>query len=208
MCSAAVEWVMGLGHDLGLVFQNLKTVWPTTQIEFLGLELDSVAMEACLPLDKLSFLRLLLHEWSVKHIACLWEVQELAGFLQFVSPCSCSFLYHIIDFSMKFYSPFKSAILEEVLELTFIGGIHFALHFMECAFWCLCFQMQWSTQMRAEEKALMVFIAHIGSPLAYHTGTVTEISSLRRPLLSFRLSFAGVTLRQVIMYFFIVIIRQ
>ena len=59
-CSAAVEWVMGLGHDLGLVFQDSKTVWPTTQIESLGPELDSVAMEAHLPPDKLVFLKLLL----------------------------------------------------------------------------------------------------------------------------------------------------
>ena len=109
-CSAAVEWVMGLSHELGLVFQDSKTVWPTTQIEFLGLKLDSVAMEAHLLLDKLVFLRPLLQDCSVKWLACLWEVQELAGFLQFVPqviPCSQSFLCHIIDFSMKFQSPFQ-----------------------------------------------------------------------------------------------------
>jgi hypothetical protein len=76
---------MGLGCDLGLVFQDSKTVWPATQIEFLGLELDSVAMEAHLPLDKLEFLRSLLHDWSAKQSACLQEIQELTGFLQFVS---------------------------------------------------------------------------------------------------------------------------
>jgi hypothetical protein len=110
MCSAAVEWVMGLGRELGLVFQDSKTVWPTTQIEFLGLELDSVAMEARLPPDKLVFLKTLLQHWSVKRFAGLKEVQELAGFLQFVSqviPCSRSFLRRIIDFSMKFRSPFQ-----------------------------------------------------------------------------------------------------
>jgi hypothetical protein len=145
MCSATVEWVMGLGCDLGLVFQNSKMVWPTTQIEFLGLELDLVSMEARLPPDKLLFLRSLLHEWSVKHVACLQKVQELAEFLQFVSqvvPCSRSFLHCIIDFSIKFYSLFQSAMLEGVLELRFIGGIHFALHRMKCAFWCLCLHMQ------------------------------------------------------------------
>ena len=109
-CSAAVEWVMGLGRELGLVFQDSKTVWPATQIEFLGLELDSVAMEARLPPDKLVFLKSLLQDWSVKRLACLREVQELAGFLQFVSqviPCSRSFLRRIIDFSMRFQSPFQ-----------------------------------------------------------------------------------------------------
>ena len=110
ICSAAVEWVMGLGRELGLVFQDSKTVWPTTQIEFLGLELDSVAMEARLPPDKLVFLKTLLQDWSTKRLVRLREVQELAGFLQFVSqviPCSRSFLRRIIDFSMKFRSPFQ-----------------------------------------------------------------------------------------------------
>lgn len=110
ICSAAVEWVMGLGCELGLVFQDSKTVWLTIQIEFLGLELDSVAMEAHLPPDKLIFLNSMLQAWSIKHVACLQEVQELAGFLQFVSqviPYSQSFLCCIIDFSMKFCSPFQ-----------------------------------------------------------------------------------------------------
>ena len=101
---------MGLGHDLGLVFQDSKTVCSTTQIKFLGLKLDSIAMEAHLPSNKLVFLKLLLQEWSIKCVACLLEVQELVGFLQFVSqviPCSCSFLHHIINFSMKFCSPFQ-----------------------------------------------------------------------------------------------------
>jgi Reverse transcriptase-like len=101
---------MGLEHELGLIFQDSKTIWPATQIEFLGLELDSVAMEAHLPHDKLIFLKSLLQEWSVKQIACLQEIQELAGFLQFVSqviPCSQSFLHRIINFSMKFHSPFQ-----------------------------------------------------------------------------------------------------
>jgi hypothetical protein len=70
---------MGLGRDLGLVFQNLKTVWPTTQIEFSGLELDLVAMEAHLPPDKLSFLRSLLYEWSVKCVACICLFNEGKG---------------------------------------------------------------------------------------------------------------------------------
>ena len=109
-CTAAVEWVMGLGQELGLVFQGSNTVWPTTQIEFLGLELDSIAMEVRLPPDKLVFLKSLLGNWSVKQFACLWEVQELAGFLQFVSqviPQSWSFLHCIIDFSMRFCSSFQ-----------------------------------------------------------------------------------------------------
>ena len=48
---AAVEWVMALGRALGLFFQDTKTVWPCTCLEFLGLELDSIAMEAGVPIS-------------------------------------------------------------------------------------------------------------------------------------------------------------
>lgn len=109
-CSAAVEWVMGLGQRLGLCFQDSKTVWPSTQIEFLGLELDSLKMEARLPPDKLEFLMELLRSWARKRVASLRETQELAGFLQFASqviPYSRPFIRRIIDFSMKFSSSFQ-----------------------------------------------------------------------------------------------------
>jgi hypothetical protein len=106
----AVEWVMGLGRNLGLCFQDSKTEWPTTTIEFLGLELDSISMEACLPADKLTYLKELLSLWSAKRSASLREVQELSGFLQFASqviPRSRPFIRRIIDFSMKFNGPFQ-----------------------------------------------------------------------------------------------------
>ena len=109
LADAAVEWVMGLGKELGLNFQDSKTVWLCTRLEFLGLELDSTTMEACLPVDKLIFLQDLLRSWSAKRTCNLLELQELLGFLQFTSqviPLSCSFLRCLFDFSSKFNSPF------------------------------------------------------------------------------------------------------
>lgn len=106
----AVEWVMGLGRALGLCFQDAKTVWPSTCIDFLGLELDSVAMEARLPPDKLQYLRELLQIWARKHSATLRETQELVGFLQFCSqviPRSRTYIRRLIDFSMNFTSSFQ-----------------------------------------------------------------------------------------------------
>ena len=92
------------------VLPDSISIWSTTKIKFLGLELDSIAMEAQLPPDKLMFLQLLLCEWSSRQFSSLQITQELAKFLQFFSqviPCSCSFLHHIIDFSTKFHSPFQ-----------------------------------------------------------------------------------------------------
>lgn len=109
---SAIEWVMGLGRALGLCFQDSKTVWPSTCVDFLGLELDSVAMEARLPTDKLHYLCDLLGVWGRKSSATLRKVQELTGFLQFCSqviPCSCTYIRRLIDFSMRFNSesPFQ-----------------------------------------------------------------------------------------------------
>ena len=58
--------------------------------EILGLELNSVAMEAHLPPDKLVFLRLLLQEWSIKHVACLWKVQGLWAFCSLSHKLFCA----------------------------------------------------------------------------------------------------------------------
>jgi hypothetical protein len=109
LANAAVDWVMGLGKELGLIFQDSKTVWPCTHLEFLGLELDSTMMEACLPVDKLIFLQDLLCSWLAKRTCTLLELQELLGFLEFTSqviPCLRSFLRRLFNFSSKFNSPF------------------------------------------------------------------------------------------------------
>ena len=98
--------------------------------------------------------------------------------------------------------------LEGVLRLIFICGIHFVSHGIEYTFWCLLFHLLKFILMQVEGKALVEFIDHIGSPLVCHADIVTETSSLRRPLLSFVQSFAGVMLGQVIMYHFIVTIKQ
>lgn len=104
----AVHWIQGLGKQLGLVFQDEKTVWPSTKVEYLGLTIDSAAMEASLPEDKLLYLRDLLDSWSRKHSCHLTEVQKLLGFLQFCSqviPHSCVFLHRITQFSTTFKTP-------------------------------------------------------------------------------------------------------
>ncbi|KAF5379032.1 hypothetical protein D9615_006011 [Tricholomella constricta] len=108
VCNAAVEWVTALGKELGLYFQDSKTVRPCTQLEFLGLELDSTAMEARLPPDKLAYLTDLLDTWASKKRCTLYELQALTGFLQFASqviPKSRTFIRRLFDFSCTFTSP-------------------------------------------------------------------------------------------------------
>ena len=103
--TAAMDWIMELGRALGLRFQPEKTLSPVTCIEYLGLELDSIAMEARLPTPKLDILRDLLAEWSTRPVCTLLQLQELAGYLQFVSqviPLSRAFMHHIFRFMTSF----------------------------------------------------------------------------------------------------------
>ena len=105
----AVTWCQDLCNQLGLSTQEEKTVRPCTCLEFLGLEVDTSLMEARLPIDKLSFLRQTLTDWSSKQTTNLRELQQLTGFLQFASqviPHSRAFLRRLIDFSTTFRSPF------------------------------------------------------------------------------------------------------
>jgi len=56
IANAAIDWIEKTATALGLSFQPKKTVRPMTCLEFLGLELDSEAMEARLPMAKLDYL--------------------------------------------------------------------------------------------------------------------------------------------------------
>jgi hypothetical protein len=101
----ALEWSLALGQQLDPRLQPLKVGGPATQPDFLGLDLDSVAMEVSLPAEKLTYLLELLTLWSQRTHCRLHELQELTGFLQFASqvvPTSHAFLRNFYDFSIEF----------------------------------------------------------------------------------------------------------
>jgi len=105
MANTVTDWIEHLGNKLGLSFQPKKTVWPSTNIEFLGLELNSMAMEAHLPDEKLVYLKVLLDSWLQWSKCSLWDIQELTGFLQFcvqVIPHAHMLTCRLIKFSMTF----------------------------------------------------------------------------------------------------------
>jgi hypothetical protein len=156
VCNAVIEWVLALGNELGLCFQDSKTVWPCTQLEFLGLKLDSVTMEACLPSDKLAYLTDLLDTWALKTKCTLHELQELMGFLQFTSqviPKSRTFICHLFDFSSMFTSPFTTHHIPESAT----SDIH----------WWWTFSAQWNGVM-------------VLTPLLPSISIYTDASMMRR----------------------------
>ncbi len=84
----ALDWILALGKQLGLHFQPSKVDGPTTVIEFLGIILDSIKMEAHLPDVKLAYLQEQLVLWQSRQDCMLQELYELTRYLQF---CSQSF---------------------------------------------------------------------------------------------------------------------
>lgn len=80
---------LALGARLGVPFAAKKTEGPTRCLTFLGVELDTAAMEARLPADKLATLIQLLHIWDSpdKQACTLKELQSLTGKLNFARYC-------------------------------------------------------------------------------------------------------------------------
>ena len=69
--------------NLGVPISPGKTVGPATELEFLGIILDSQKAEARLPCDKLERLQGELTKWSKRKRATLVELQSLIGTLNF-----------------------------------------------------------------------------------------------------------------------------
>lgn len=80
---ALLAGALSLCQDLGLPMAADKTEGPTQCLTFLGIELDTIKMEARLPADKLSALRQLGLDWVDKEHASIAEIQSLCGILSF-----------------------------------------------------------------------------------------------------------------------------
>ena len=72
---------------LGLSLAPDKTMTPTTQLEFLGLLFDTVALTITIPQARLQEILDEAGRWTQKTTAQRHEVQSLAGKLNFVSTC-------------------------------------------------------------------------------------------------------------------------
>lgn len=82
---AALASALALCRRLGLPMAADKTEGPTRCLTFLGIELDTDAMEARLPADKLLELARLCELWESKSSASVRELQSLAGVLRHAS---------------------------------------------------------------------------------------------------------------------------
>ncbi|KAF4616706.1 hypothetical protein D9613_008807 [Agrocybe pediades] len=126
----ALDWSLALGTELGLKFQPSKIEGPSTQIEFLGLELDSDVMEVRLPPQKLAYLTELLDSWDGISSCSKLQVEELTGFLQFASqvvPTARAALRGLYDFAASFTSRFQRRIVPKSARRDIAWWKQFAL---------------------------------------------------------------------------------
>ena len=82
-CERALTTTLSLCQRLGVPVSQKKLDGPTTCLVFLGVELDTVALELRLPGDKLSRLRHIIAAWRGKKSCTKRELLSLIGHLQY-----------------------------------------------------------------------------------------------------------------------------
>ena len=107
-CLTALNTFLSLADNLGIPIKSEKTVYPTTCLIIYGIEIDSKAMVARLPKDKIEKVASLLKEFKVKRKVTLRELQSLLGLLNFA--CSViipgrAFLRRLFDLTVGHTCP-------------------------------------------------------------------------------------------------------
>lgn len=95
-------------RNLGIPIAANKTEGPSTTLEFMGIILDTVRMEARLPADKVERIQASLALFQTKRTCTLKELQSLIGTLNFacrVIPHGRPFLQHMIELTRKVAKP-------------------------------------------------------------------------------------------------------
>jgi hypothetical protein len=121
-CRAHLDSFLAMCEDIGIPIAPDKTFYPATTMSFVGYELDSILMEARLPVDKLEKGLGLITQFthSGKHKIRLRELQSIIGFLNFTCAVVLpgrAFLRRMIDLTIGIRKPYHFIrITNSVLE--------------------------------------------------------------------------------------------
>lgn len=127
-CQEDLQAFLHLCKRLGIPVAIHKTVGPVTTIVFVGIEIDTVAMETRLPLEKLQSYSDHLKDMLARSKTTLRDLQSLIGQLHFATSCvpGRPFLRRLIDLTMQAKKPYhlirltKEAKSDLKLWLTFL----------------------------------------------------------------------------------------
>ena len=103
VCQSNLSVIICTCSDTGTPVEEWKTEGPSSTIKFLGMELDSEALEIRLPEDKLEKLRSLLADWKGRKAGKKRDLLSLIGSLQHASKAirqGRSFVRRLINLSM------------------------------------------------------------------------------------------------------------
>ena len=107
-CQQSLSSMLLTFKNLGVPIAPNKTEGPCTTLEFMGIILDTVRMEARLPADKVARIEASLALFQTKKSCTLKELQSLIGTLNFackVIPPGRPFLQRMIDLTRKVSQP-------------------------------------------------------------------------------------------------------
>ena len=108
LCHNNLDHMLTICDELGFATNPRKTVQPCTQLELLGVELDSVAQEARITETRLGETIDMLYEWRLRSSCTKRQLQSLIGKLNFI--CSVcrpgrTFLRRMIDLLQNVQHP-------------------------------------------------------------------------------------------------------
>ena len=107
-CTNDLNAFITMCQRIGVPLAPEKTLGPSTYLPFLGIDLDTVNMVACLPEDKILKATDLLHQFLQKDKATLREIQCLNGVLNFACTVIVpgrAFLRRLIDLTVGVSKP-------------------------------------------------------------------------------------------------------
>jgi hypothetical protein len=175
--------MLDLGKQLGLQFQDSKVEGPTTTINFLGIELDSVAMEACLSPRKLEDLHNTLLQWSNRSHCTLRELEQLTGYLQFCSqviPLWQAFIRALYDFQSTFRTPLSCRRIPATAWKDLKWWLGIAINWNGVRFISPKRQTCTYSLMPAELRASVAYLVTSGFHDKHHSDCASIISKSRR----------------------------
>jgi len=98
-CGESLGVLKAVCSDLGIPLAPEKQAGPSSEIEFLGIIIDTTQQELRLPEEKLIRLKTLTEQWKSRFLCTKWELESLLGTLQHacsVIPAGKAFLRQVI----------------------------------------------------------------------------------------------------------------
>ena len=133
-CASALHTTLSICGELGVPIAEEKTEGPTTILTFLGIEIDTVNLQLCLPLQKLTSLLELLRSWcapkshrSMQRSVCKRDLLSLIGHLNHAATVvrpGRTFIRSLIDASTTVKLLDHHIHLSRQPGQTYAGGSH------------------------------------------------------------------------------------